>query len=220
MHKSSSFLHSSQLHLHVICEGLLNLGLSLHHSTGSISSDNKPTTPTVHIQPYCALQWRIIVPNPGPWSGTVWEFVKKQKQRKQAGNALAFELISAAAWRVLHRFFACSPQTAQTVMKSSLKLIHIWASMRRIYLSIQSASSIYPSRLPHLYLCIYRSNTAEPYSCWHSSERTCPLREAESLSEFCLIMCGWGRFFCLMCLFFYLSLTPRWHRSTGAPTQR
>lgn len=46
----------SQLHLHAIRDGLLNLGLLLHHSTGSISSDNKPTTPTVHIQPYRALQ--------------------------------------------------------------------------------------------------------------------------------------------------------------------
>lgn len=50
------FSMPSQLHLHVICEGLNNLGLLLHHSTGSISSDNKPISPTVHIQPYCALQ--------------------------------------------------------------------------------------------------------------------------------------------------------------------
>ncbi len=64
---------------YVICEGLLNLGLLQHHSTGSISSDNKLTTPMVHIQPYCSLQWRIIVPNLGPWSGMVWEFFKKQK---------------------------------------------------------------------------------------------------------------------------------------------
>ncbi len=64
---------------YVICEGILNLGLLLHHSTGSISSDNKLTTPMVHIQPYCSLQWRIIVPNLGPWSGMVWEFFKKQK---------------------------------------------------------------------------------------------------------------------------------------------
>lgn len=73
----------------------------------------------MHIQPYCALQW-CTVPDLGPWSGAAWEFVKKQKQRKQPGNAMAFELISAAAWRVLHRFLACSLQTAQTVMKSSL----------------------------------------------------------------------------------------------------
>ncbi len=64
---------------YVICEGLLNLGLLLHHSTGSISSDNKLTTPMVHIQPHCSLQWCIIVPNLGLWSGMVWEFFKKQK---------------------------------------------------------------------------------------------------------------------------------------------
>lgn len=151
------------------------------------------------------------MPDPGPWSGAAWEFVKKQKQRKQPGNALAFELISTAAWRVLQGFLACSLQTAQTVMKSSLTRTHaraMCASMCRIYLSIQSASSIYPSRLPRLYLCIYRGNTAEPHSCWHSSERTCPLRKAESLSKFGLIICGWGLFFHLMCLFSYLSLTP------------
>lgn len=162
MHKSSSFLHSSQLHLHVICEGLLNLGLSLHHSTGSISSDNKPTTPTVHIQPYCALKWCIIVPNPGPWSGTVWEFVKKQKQRKHAGNALAFELISAAAWRVLHRFFACSPQTAQTVTKSSLKLIHI-----RMRCVPACGEYIYQSNLLHPFILL-----ASPTSISASTEAT------------------------------------------------
>lgn len=207
MHKS---IIPSRTHLHSFGEGLLNLGLSLHYSTGSISSDKKPTTPTVQIQPYCALQWRIM-PDPGPWSGAAWKFVKKQKQRKQPGNALAFELISTAAWRVLQGFLACSLQTAQTVMKSSLTRTHaraMCASMCRIYLSIQSASSIYPSRLPRLYLCIYRGNTAEPHSCWHSSERTCPLRKAESLSKLGLIICGWGLFFHLMCLFSYLSLTP------------
>lgn len=58
--------------------------------------------------------------------GVEWceSLLKKQKQRKQVGNALAFELISVAAWRVLHRFLACFPQTAQTVMKSLLKHTH------------------------------------------------------------------------------------------------
>ncbi len=125
-----------------------------------------------------------------------------------------FQLISAAAWRVLHRFFAFSPQTAQTVMKSLLKRTHIcMRCMRQIYLSIQSASSIYPSSLPHLYNFIYRSSLAEPHSCRHSSERTCPLREAESLSKYCLNYVRM-RPFLPSCVFFYLSLTPHWHQST------
>lgn len=52
----SSLSFPSRMNLHAFREGLLNLGLSLHHSTGSISSDNKPTIPTMHIHPYWALQ--------------------------------------------------------------------------------------------------------------------------------------------------------------------
>lgn len=141
--------------------GLLNLGLLLHHSTGPVFRDNKPTTPHDAYSPllfssmtYCA--------DLGPWSGAAWEFVKKQKQRKQPGNAMAFELISTVAWRVLHRFLACSLQTAQTVMKSSLTRTHSCAQCVPA-----CAEYIYQSNLLHPFILL-----TSPASISASTEAT------------------------------------------------
>lgn len=75
---------------------------------------------------------------------------------------MAFELISAAAWRVLHRFLACSLQTAQTVMKSSLT-----RTCARAQCVPACAEYIYQSNLLHPFILL-----ASAASIFASTEAT------------------------------------------------
>lgn len=161
----SPLFHSRSSHLGLIF---------MHFVRGYLTLASRYTTPrdpspvTINPQPprciftLTGLSNDVLCPTRAHGVGQRESSLKNKNKESSQVMQWHFELISAATWRVLHRFLACSLQTAQTVMKSSLMRTHA----RTQYVPA-CAEYIYQSNLLHPFILL-----ASPASISASTEAT------------------------------------------------